>query len=135
MNKEFMKMYPTGAAAGDTTDPAGNSDVAKVVTYAGTAGTLDASTYDNNKIAILLTTTSAMTYAIRNPNPGTIYVIEANGTGVNNRVVTFTGCTLNALGNNTATLDAQGECMAVLCISATKYLLLNNIGAIVLSTV
>ncbi len=112
-----------------------DADIPELVLYTGTAGTLDVSTYEMNIVNIQLSSTSAMTYAISNPVPGTIYTIEATGTGVNDRVVTFTGCTLNAVGNNTATMNAQGESLNVLCVTATTYIVITNNGVVVLSTV
>ncbi len=128
MKQAFKSMYPLGKDSYDM-------DVPQVVTYAGTAGTLDGDDYENNVVNIKLSSTSAMTYAISNPKPGTLYTIEATGTGVNNRVVTFTSGTVNATGNNTATMNAQSESLNVQCISATEYIVMTNNGAVVLSTV
>ena len=128
MKKEFKKMYPLGSDDLDADTPA-------AVIYTSTAGTLDGDDYENNVVSIQLSSTSALTYAISNPHPGTIYSIEATGTGTNNRVVTFTGCTVNATGNNTATLNAIDESIVVLCITSTRYMVISNNGAVALSTV
>ncbi len=130
MKNVFKKMYPVGK---DITYP--DADDPGVIVYTGTAGTLDGDNYENNNVSIKLSSTSAMTYAISNPKPGTIYAIEATGTGTNNRVVTFTDCTINVTGNNTATLNALDESLILLCVSATNYVVISNNGAVALSTV
>jgi len=135
MNKEFKKMYPTGAAAADPTNPDGDSAVPRVITHAGATGTTNGALYDNTNVAILLTSTAATAHTLSNPKPGTTYIIEAAGTGVNDRVVTFSGCTVDAIGNNTATLDAQGESLAVMCLTTTRFMVVSNVGSVALSTV
>lgn len=131
MHKEFRKMYPVGGDDVNNVD----ADTLELIDYTGTAGSLDASAYENNIVSIQLSSTSAMTYAIANPQPGKTYTIEATGTGTNNRVVTFTGCTINETGNNTATLNAIDESLALLCLTATRYVILSNQGAVAISTV
>jgi len=131
MKDEFKKMYPVGAD--DTTNV--DADTPKLIFYTGTAGTLVANTYQNNIVGIQLSSTSTMTYAISNPKPGTKYIIEATGTGTNNRVVTLTGCTANATGNNTFTLDAQSESVELTCLSTTRYAITSNVGTVVFTTV
>ncbi|MCP3684758.1 MAG: hypothetical protein GY861_18985 [bacterium] len=130
MKEKFKKMYPVGK---DEVYP--DADDPGVIAYTGTAGTLDGDDYENNMVSIKLSSTSALTYAISNPKPGTIYSIEATGTGTNNRVVTFTDCTINTAGNNTATLNAIDESLVLLCISATNYVVISNNGSVALSTV
>ncbi len=131
MFEAIKKLYYAGGTDLDDLD----ADTPVLVTYTGTAGTLDGDTYENNVINIQLSSTSAMTYAISNPHPGTMYNIEATGTGVNDRVLTLTGGTVNATGNNTVTMNAQSEGINLMCISATRYVVVTNNGVAVLSTV
>ena len=129
MKDDFRRMYPT--CTDDETD--NDADTGALIVYAGDAGTLDASTYENNKVVIQLSSTSSMTYAISNPQPGKIYMFEATGTGSNNRVITLTGCSCDVAGSDTLTANAQDESISLLCISATRYLILANNGSVVIS--
>jgi len=131
MKNVYRKTYPLGRDDKTNAD----ADTPKLIVYAGDAGTLDASVYENNVVTVQLSSTSAMTYAISNPNPGTTYIFEATGTGTNNRVITLTGCTCNVTGNNTLTANAQDESIALLCISADRYIVTANNGDVALSTV
>lgn len=56
-------------------------------------------------------------------------------TAGNNAVVTFTGATLNAAGNNTATFNAAGEALLVQQTSSSTFIILSNVGSVALTTV
>jgi len=111
--------------------PTGNNPVGTRVLTMGAAGTADMSQFE----IIKLGSTAATAVNLINPVIGRIYYITATGTGTNNRVVTFTGCTINATGNNTATLNAIDELLVVKCVTATTYIVISNVGAVALSTV
>jgi hypothetical protein len=131
MDSNFRKTYPVG---GDDLNNADDS-TPKLIVYAGTAGTLDGNSYENKQINIQLSSTATTTYALSNPRPGTLYTFECTGTGVNNRTITTTGCTINVTGNNTMVGNAISESIGILCVSSILYLVTFNNGAVALSTV
>lgn len=64
-----------------------------------------------------------------------LYIIDSSASGTAAHTVTLpSGVTWDGT-NNTATLNAPGEALHVLAISATRWFILENIGAVALSTV
>jgi len=73
------------------------------------------------------------------PAPGSagksLIVTDNSASGTAAHVVTFTGSTVNATGNNTATFDAPLEQLILYSVSATEWLIVLNSGSVGLSTV
>lgn len=113
------QMYPTGV-----------NPVGARTTALGAAGTADLSLFE----IINLSSTATTAVTLTNPVIGRTYYISATGTGTNDRVVTFSGCTLNETGNSVATFNAIDENLVLLCVTATKYSLISNNGVVVLSS-
>lgn len=64
-----------------------------------------------------------------------LFIIDSSASGTAAHTVTLpAGVTWDGT-NNTATLNAPGEALHVIAISATRWLILENIGAVALSTV
>lgn len=64
-----------------------------------------------------------------------LYIVNSSASGTAAHTVTLpAGVTWDAT-NNTATLNAPGETLHVIALSATRWLILENIGAVGLSTV
>ena len=59
---------------------------------------------------------------------------SASGTAAHT-VTTPAGVTLNAAGNNTATLNAPDEALHLIALSATRWFIASNLGSVGLSTV
>jgi hypothetical protein len=65
-----------------------------------------------------------------------LIISDASASGTAAHTVTLpAGVTFVGGSNNTATLDAPGETLDMIAISATKWLILENIGSVGLSTV
>jgi len=129
MKDAFRKFYYLGHDDKTYVD----ADTPTSLTYEGDTGSLDGSSYESNFISIQLSSTSAMTYEISNPKPGTTYVIEATGTGTNDRVITLTDCSYNDAGDDTITLSTQNAIIALLCIAPTRYVTLSSMGSVEIS--
>jgi len=114
------KMYPTGY-----------SPIGTRTTSLGATGTGDLSKFE----IINLSSTAATAVNLINPVIGRVYYITQSGTGTENHVCTLTGCTIDDAGNNTLTLNAQGESIIMMCRTAIRYQLISNIGSVALSTV
>lgn len=64
-----------------------------------------------------------------------LYIVDSSASGTAAHTVTLpSGVTWDGT-NNTATLNAPGEALHVIALSATRWLILENIGAVALSTV
>ncbi|MCK6578110.1 MAG: hypothetical protein L6Q98_08415 [Anaerolineae bacterium] len=64
-----------------------------------------------------------------------LYIVNSSASGTAAHTVTLpAGCTWDGT-NNTATLNAPGEALHVIALSATKWFILENIGSVALSTV
>lgn len=64
-----------------------------------------------------------------------LYIIDNSASGTAAHTVTITGCTFHGGSNNTATLNAPGEALHLIAISATVWFILENIGSVALSQV
>lgn len=62
-----------------------------------------------------------------------LIIVNTSASGTEAHTVTFTGVTIDATGNDVATLDAPGEALHLIAISATRWLILENIGSVGLS--
>ena len=70
------------------------------------------------------------------PSKGTYLEIRIDSLSSGNVVVTTgTGITLNVTGNNTATFNAANEALRLGYYSATRWQIIENVGAVALSTV
>lgn len=128
MNPEFAKMYPTGGS------PSAYKMTPKTITQ-GTSGTIDLSGVVESMVFISMTASGATAFNITNIQPGMTIIIEQNSTGINNHVITFTGATLNVAGNNTATTNADDEALVIYALTSTRLFVVQNNGAVALSTV
>lgn len=79
--------------------------------------------------------TVAIAATLDAPTPGDeLYIINMSASGTAAHTVkTPSGVTWNGT-NNTATLDAPGEALHVIAVSATRWFILENIGSVGLST-
>lgn len=65
-----------------------------------------------------------------------LYIVDSSASGTAAHTVTLpSGVTFHGGSNNTATLNAPGEALHMIAISATTWFILENIGAVGLSTV
>ena len=82
---------------------------------------------------VITIATDAQAYTLAgNLNVGRILVIKQSGAGT--ITVTQTGGTFDGT-NNTATFNAANETLVLLAISSKRWLILDNIGAVALSSV
>jgi hypothetical protein len=64
-----------------------------------------------------------------------LYIVDSSASGTAAHTVTLpSGVTFDGT-NNTATLNAPGEALHLIALSATRWFILENIGAVALSTV
>lgn len=89
----------------------------------------------NSGIVTLSHATVAIAATLDAPAAGDeLYIINMSASGTAAHTVkTPSGVTWNGT-NNTATLDAPGEALHVVAVSATRWFILENIGAVGLST-
>ena len=97
------------------------------ITAAG-AATFDPDDYG----CLVLNHTSQITVTIAAPVPGKMLVIWQKDAGTAGHTVTLTAGTWDGT-NDVATLDAQDECLIVIGVSATRYMIVENIGSIAFS--
>jgi len=131
MKEIFHRAYPLGGRDYLNVD----ADRPRTITYPGTSGVLDAKEYETNALNILLTSSSEVEYTIRNPNIGTMYIIEAAGAGVNDRTITLENCTYNETESDTVVLQTQNSSVTLLCVSENRYTALSAIGVTEMSGV
>lgn len=62
-----------------------------------------------------------------------LFIVNTSASGDAAHTVTFTGQTIDATGNDTATLDAPEEALHLIALSATRWLIVQNIGSVGLS--
>ena len=80
--------------------------------------------------------TVAVVTTMAPPTGGGLVVIkDTSATGTAAHTVTLTSGTFNTTGNNKATLNALGECLAVYFDSAGNGTILENVGTVALATV
>lgn len=68
-------------------------------------------------------------------NGGLVIIKDTSATGTAAHTVTLTSGTFNTTGNNKATLNALGECLAVYFDTAGNGTILENVGTVGLATV
>lgn len=76
--------------------------------------------------------TGAIAMTIAAPAAGRFLVIYQKDSGTSGHTVTLTAGTYNGT-NTVATLNAQNECLVLFGISATRFVILENIGSVGLS--
>jgi hypothetical protein len=81
---------------------------------------------------VITIATDAQAYTIAQPRTGRILVIKQSGAGT--ITVTLTQGTYDGT-NNTATFNAANETLVLLGISDKRFLILDNIGSVALSSV
>jgi hypothetical protein len=65
-----------------------------------------------------------------------LFIVDSSASGTAAHTVTLpAGVVFDASNNNTATLNAPGEALHLIALSATRWLILENIGSVGLSTV
>lgn len=65
-----------------------------------------------------------------------LFIVDASASGTAAHTVTLgSGVTFHGGSNNTATLNAPGEALHIIAISATQWFVLENIGSVALSQV
>lgn len=77
----------------------------------------------------------AATIADTTNHPGLLVVKDTSASGTAAHTLTLTSGTFNQTGNNTATLNAPGECLVVYFDSAGNGTVVENVGTVGLSTV
>lgn len=91
----------------------------------------------NSGIVLLQHNSTIIAATLDAPTAGDeLYIIDASASGTVAHTVTLpSGVTFHGGSNNTATLNAPGEALHMIAISATVWFILENIGAVALSTV
>lgn len=136
-NTTFTSLTVTGAttlSGGVTGDVTGNTigqhrHSSQTLTATG-AITVTSGVVLLNHISTIIAATLAA------PTVGNeLYIIDSSASGTAAHTVTLpSGVTWDGT-NNTATLNAPGEALHIIAISATRWFILENIGAVALSTV
>lgn len=90
----------------------------------------------NSGLVTLSHATVAIAATLDAPTAGDeLYIVNASASGTAAHTVTLpAGVTWDGT-NNTATLNAPGEALHIIAVSATRWFILENIGAVGLSTV
>jgi hypothetical protein len=90
----------------------------------------------NSGVVLLNHATVAVAATLDAPTAGDeLYIIDSSASGTAAHTVTLpAGVTFDGT-NNTATLNAPGEALHIIAISATRWFILENIGAVALSNV
>ena len=83
---------------------------------------------------VITIATNTAAYTIARPTPGRILVITESGAAAGGITVTLTQGTYDGT-NNTATFNAAAETLVLLGISDKRFLILQNIGSVALSSV
>lgn len=90
----------------------------------------------NSGLVLLNHATVAVAATLDAPAVGDeLFIIDNSASGTAAHTVTITGCTFHGGSNNTATLNAPGEALHMIAISATVWFILENIGSVALSQV
>lgn len=90
----------------------------------------------NNGLVLLNHASTIIEATLDAPTVGDhLYIVDGSASGTAAHTVTLpSGVTWDGT-NNTATLNAPGEALDVIAISATRWLILENIGTVALSSV
>lgn len=75
---------------------------------------------------------SAIAMTIAAPAAGKILVIAQKDAGTQGHTVTLTAGTFDGT-NDTATFNAQDECLVLIGLSATRFAIVENVGGVALS--
>lgn len=126
----------TTAAAGVTVDGAlikdGRTDAGRVVQELVASGAI----VINSGAVHLNHATVAVAATLDAPVAGDdLWIIDTSASGTAAHTLTITGCTFHGGSNNTATFNAPGEALHIQALSATVWLVLENIGSVALSQV
>lgn len=124
------------AAAGVTIDGAllkdGRSNLGRQVQELTASGaiTIKSGLVELNHASTIIAATLAA------PTAGDeLFIVDTSASGTAAHTVTITGCTFHGGSNNTATLNAPGEALHIIALSATVWFVLENIGSVALSQV
>lgn len=129
MHEAFRKMYPVAKMS--KVHMRGITQIA----FAGTSGNIDLKNIDDDIVHIILSNAGSVAVNVLNIAVGQMVIAEQLSASVS-CAVTFTGCSMNSSGHDTATMDAADESLAVIKlndINGDKLYIIQNNGGVVTS--
>lgn len=128
MNRDFAKMYPTGAV------PTLMKPGVKIYSVTGVAETIDLSKDVEDVIVVQTSNALATAVGISGMQAGQTIILEYGGGAVADHAFTFaTTFDFNVAGNNVATANADGESLIIQVISPTRGVIVANNNGVALS--
>lgn len=136
-----LRLYPIEGSSSESVvvasiTEAGNVTVTGEIRHASQELTASGAITINSGIVLLNHATVVIASTLNAPAVGDdLYIINNSASGTAAHTVTLpAGVTFDGT-NNTATLNAPNEALHIIAISPTRWFILENIGAVALSTV
>jgi hypothetical protein len=120
-----------GNVTGNVTTAAGLINPVQVVT-----ATANGAIALKSGLVTLVHSSTAIAATLAAPVAGQeLFIVNMSGSGTQSHTVTLaSGVTFVGGSNNKLTLDAEGEAIHMIAVSATKWLILENIGTVTVGT-